>query len=57
MDILAALSREEATEALRRYGTIGGKTRVISAAARAKISQASKERWAKFRATKAGAKQ
>ena len=33
--------------------TTGGKTRVISAVARAKISQASKERWAKFRATKA----
>jgi hypothetical protein len=31
----------------------GGKKRVMSAAARAKISKATKERWAKFRAAKA----
>ncbi len=31
---------------------IGRKTRVLSAAARAKISKATKERWAKFRAEK-----
>ncbi len=37
--------------------TTGGKKRVMSAAARARISKASKERWAKFRATKAKAKQ
>ena len=36
---------------------IGGKKRVMSAAARAKISKASKERWAKFRAAKAKGKQ
>jgi hypothetical protein len=37
--------------------TIGGKKRVMSAAARARISKATKERWAKFRATKAKGKQ
>jgi hypothetical protein len=36
--------------------TIGGKKRVMSAAARAKISKATKERWAKFRAAKAKGK-
>src|SRR6266404_49199 len=36
--------------------TSGGKKRVMSAAARAKISKASKERWAKFRAAKAKGK-
>jgi hypothetical protein len=36
---------------------IGKKKRVLSAAARAKISKASKERWAKFRAAKAKGKQ
>ena len=35
----------------------GGKKRVMSAAARARISKATKERWAKFRAAKAKAKQ
>jgi hypothetical protein len=33
--------------------TTGGKKRVMSAAARARISKATKERWAKFRAAKA----
>ena len=37
--------------------TTGGRKRVMSAAARAKISKASKERWAKFRAAKAKGKQ
>jgi hypothetical protein len=36
--------------------TTDGKKRVMSAAARAKISKASKERWAKFRAAKAKGK-
>ena len=36
--------------------TAGGKKRVMSAAARAKISKATKERWAKFRAAKAKGK-
>jgi hypothetical protein len=35
---------------------IGKKKRVMSAAARAKISKATKERWAKFRAAKAKGK-
>jgi hypothetical protein len=35
---------------------IGKKKRVMSAAARAKISKATKERWAKYRATKAKGK-
>jgi hypothetical protein len=35
---------------------IGRKKRVLSAAARAKISKATKERWAKFRAAKAKGK-
>ena len=35
----------------------GGKKRVMSAAARARISKATKERWAKFRAAKAKGKQ
>jgi len=33
--------------------TTGGKKRVMSATARARISKATKERWAKFRAAKA----
>ena len=37
--------------------TTGGKKRVMSAAARAMISKATKERWAKFRAAKAKGKQ
>ena len=37
--------------------TTGGKKRVMSAAGRAKISKATKERWAKFRAAKAKRKQ
>jgi hypothetical protein len=37
--------------------TTGGKKRVMSAAARAKISKATKERWTKFRAAKAKGKQ
>jgi hypothetical protein len=37
--------------------TNGRRKRVMSAAARAKISKATKERWARFRAAKAKAKQ
>ncbi len=36
--------------------SIGRKKRVMSAAARAKIGKATKERWAKFRAAKAKGK-
>ena len=42
--------------ASRRKST-GGKKQVMSAAARARISKANKERWAKFRAAKAKGKQ
>ena len=37
--------------------TTGGKKRVMSAAARARISKATKERWAKFGGAKAKGKQ
>jgi hypothetical protein len=43
----------EVTSSVKR---IGKKKRVLSAAARAKISKATKERWAKFRAAKAKGK-
>jgi hypothetical protein len=46
------LGREVASSAK----PIGKKKRVLSAAARAKISKATKERWAKFRAAKAKGK-
>ena len=54
--LLSGMSNSKAT------GTSSGKTtgqkkRVMSAAARAKISKATKERWAKFRAAKAKGKQ
>jgi hypothetical protein len=45
------------TTASSSVKTTGGKKRVMSAAARARISKASKERWAKFRAAKAKGKQ
>jgi hypothetical protein len=45
------------TTASSSVKTTGGKKRVMSAAARAKISKATKERWAKFRAVKAKGKQ
>ena len=48
------LGRKVASGGKRR---IGRKKRVLSAAARAKISRATKARWAKFRAAKAKGKQ
>ena len=52
-----ASSGGKTTGAMSSSGkTIGKKKRVMSAAARAKISKASKERWAKFRAAKAKGK-
>jgi hypothetical protein len=45
------------TTASSSVKTTGGKKRVMSAAARARISKATKERWAKFRAAKAKGKQ
>ena len=44
------------TTASSSVKTTHGKKRVMSAAARAKISKATKERWAKFRAAKAKGK-
>jgi hypothetical protein len=44
------------TTASSSVKTTGGKKRVISAAARAKMAKAQKERWAKFRAAKAKGK-
>jgi hypothetical protein len=44
------------TTASSSVKTTGGKKRVMSAAARARISKATKERWAKFRAAKAKGK-
>ena len=53
-----ASSGGKTTGAMSSSGkTTGGKKRVMSAAARARISKASKERWAKFRAAKAKGKQ
>ena len=45
------------TTASSSVKTTGGKKRVMSAAARAKMAKAQKERWAKFRAAKAKGKQ
>lgn len=72
MDIVNALKREESNlqkklagiqGAIRALGGItgsrkptAGKPRALSAAARAKISKAAKERWAKIRAEKAKGK-
>ena len=49
---MKVLGREVASSGKR----IGRKKRVMSAAARAKIGKATKERWAKFRAAKAKGK-
>jgi len=49
-----ASSSGKATGDMNSSGkTTGAKKRVMSAAARAKMAQAQKERWAKFRAAKA----
>ncbi len=53
-----ASSGSKTTGAMSSSGkTTGGKKRVMSAAAKARISKASKDRWAKFRAGKAKGKQ
>jgi predicted ATPase len=52
----ATASSSAKTTASSRAKTTGGKKRVMSAAARARISKATKERWAKFRAAKAKGK-
>ncbi len=48
---IAALNGRPATVSAARKSQRGGK-RTLSAAARAKISRAAKQRWAKFRAQK-----
>jgi hypothetical protein len=55
--VKATGSRTAKTPANISGKATGQKKRVMSAAARAKISKASKERWAKFRAAKAKGKQ
>ncbi len=59
MKLLGGISNNGKTTGGTNSGgkATGGKKRVMSAAARAKISKASKERWAKFRAAKAKGKQ
>ena len=53
----AAGSSSAKTTANSSVKATGQKKRVMSAAARARISKATKERWAKFRAAKAKGKQ
>jgi hypothetical protein len=62
--LLSGMSSGKATDSSSGKATgsssgkaTGEKKRVMSAAARAKISKATKERWAKFRAAKAKGKQ
>jgi hypothetical protein len=50
------LGRGVASNGASSGNPFGQKKRVMSAAARAKISKATKERWAKFRAAKAKGK-
>jgi hypothetical protein len=56
MKLLGGMSSSGKATGSSSGKTTGGKKRVMSAAARAKISKASKERWAKFRAAKAKGK-
>ncbi|MCU1239297.1 MAG: hypothetical protein JWO71_23 [Candidatus Acidoferrum typicum] len=53
---ISGLGRSGKATGSRSAKTTSGKKRVMSAAARARISKASKERWAKFRAAKAKGK-
>ncbi len=57
MKLLGGMNSNGKTTASSSGKTTGGKKRVMSAASRAKISKASKERWAKVRAAKAKGKQ
>jgi len=57
MKLLGGMSSSGKATGSSSGKTTGGKKRVMSAAARAKISKATKERWAKFRAAKAKGKQ
>ena len=53
MKLLGGMSGSGKATGSSSAKTTSGKKRVMSAAARAKISKATKERWAKFRAAKA----
>jgi hypothetical protein len=56
--LLGGMSSAKTTGGINSSGkTTGEKNRVMSAAARAKMAKAQKERWAKFRAAKAKGKQ
>jgi len=57
LDAVRAAMKVLGREVVSGDKPIGRKKRVMSAAARAKISKATKERWAKFRAVKAKGKQ
>jgi hypothetical protein len=53
MKLLGGMNGSGQTTGSSSSKTTSGKKRVMSAAARAKISKATKARWAKFRAAKA----
>jgi len=57
MTLLGGMNSNGKTAVGSSGKTTGRKKRVMSAAARAKISKVTKERWAKFRAAKAKGKQ
>ena len=57
MKLLGRMNSSGTTTGRSSGKATGRKKRVMSAAARAKISKATKERWAKFRAAKAKGKQ
>jgi len=56
LDAVRAAMKILGRGAARKGKPIGKKKRVMSAAARARIGKATKERWAKFRAAKAKGK-
>jgi hypothetical protein len=56
MKLLGGMSGSGKATGSSSAKTTGGKKRVMSAAGRARISKASKERWAKLRAAKAKGK-
>jgi hypothetical protein len=57
MKLLGGMNSNGKTTASSNGKATGGKKRVMSAAGRAKVSKANKERWEKFRAAKAKGKQ
>jgi hypothetical protein len=57
MKLLGGMGSSDKATGSSSGKTTAGKKRVMSAAARAKISKATKERWAKFRAAKTKGKQ